>query len=81
LLEAFRRASHEVRELALVRRTGAPAGSAPHRRGPVALFESALFGLATRMPRFITELLEVLYGWFGGRRLTREVLSFAPDFI
>ncbi|MEM9381844.1 MAG: glycosyltransferase, partial [Planctomycetota bacterium] len=90
LVRAFEGLGHEVREVALVEKTGAsdPAGgpdrgtaaSAPGAATPQA--ERAFpWSLVGRVPRFVREIAEYGYTVPAARRLRAAVGEFAPDVI
>ncbi len=75
LIAAFRVLGHEVREVALVARSGAarvPATARP-ARAPLAW--------VARAPRFARELAEYGYGRVARGRLLKAAREFGPDFL
>jgi len=73
MIGAFRELGHEVREVALVPRTGAPAEAGRGRVGGL--------GLLARAPRFARELAEYAYGQVARGRLVRAAHEFEPRFL
>jgi len=80
LIEAFQSEGHEVREVALVERSGEDSAKpAPEKAAAPARWSPwALFGL---LPGFIKELAEYGYSLHARRRLMRAAREFQPDFI
>lgn len=72
LIRAFRRAGHEVAEVALVRHDAALRGAARGGSGWRAL---------TRMPRFAREIAEYGYSAVGRGRILKAAARLDPHFI
>lgn len=70
LVSALQEAGHDVRECALVRKTG--ASGADGKRG---------FWQGLRLPRLVSEVLEALYSPQGTRMLLQAAKDFRPDFL
>lgn len=73
MIGAFRELGHEVREVALVPRTGPPVAPGRGRAGGL--------GLLARAPRFTRELAEYAYGQVARGRLVRAAHEFEPRFL
>lgn len=76
LIDAFRGAGAEVREVALVEKSGGPQpGSAPDAD------DGGRWSWIGRVPRFVREIAEYGYTLPASRRLTRALAEFRPDFV
>ena len=73
LIEALRSIGCEVRECALVPKSGSARGAGPARgRG---------FWSRLRLPRVLLELLEIAYSFRARRVLAREIRAFRPHLL
>ena len=78
LIQAFRELDHEVREVALVEKTGE---AAPAPKAPSESKRFSPWSLLDKTPRFVREMAEYAYSVPAARRLGQAQREFGADFI